>query len=501
VPDYINPSPPPTDPDEIAQAAFERIRTSFSNYDPRESQLATVVIIALAFRAAEIADLVPLIPKSIFRWFGANVIGLPPDDGNPAGATVTIFVRDDVGYTIDADTVLSIEDDEGNTHLFSTDVDVEIPEGETSVSNVNVTALEDGPEANGITAGAVSLVEALDYVINVTQQGTSGGGLDAEDDNTYLNRLSRRLGLIPRPVLAEDFAALAMVEFPEIWRMASINHYQPGAFAFDLLNFSGTITGGTWKLTWGSTTANLAWNATPEQVKLAMVAADPTFMKYDEIKITPLSPTQWKFEWLNPATWIAGGSLGGNPPFFMTTDVALTGTGTPNITGAGRPPGMAYDPGDPAQAGVVSVCGILEDGQAFSATFKDAVKAFLEANREWGFVVNVPDPTFHTVDATFTFTTHLNYNKADVEARAEAAVAAYVNPVTFAAPPNDPRGWNLQKTIYHWEIVGVLQSVEGLDRLITLTIGLNGGAQGTTDKVMTGDFPLPQPGNIIGTAA
>jgi hypothetical protein len=31
--------------------------------------------------------------------------------------------------------------------------------------------------------------------------------------------------------------------------------------------------------------------------------------------------------------------------------------------------------------------------------------AFLQANREWGFVVNVIDPTRNTVDASFTFTT------------------------------------------------------------------------------------------------
>src|SRR5688500_5415463 len=109
MPDYINPAPLPTDPEDITQAAFDQGRLIFTNYDQRESQLATIVIIALAFRAAEVADLVPLIPKSIFRWFGANVIGLPPEDGTPASATVTIYVRDDVGYTIESDTVLTLE--------------------------------------------------------------------------------------------------------------------------------------------------------------------------------------------------------------------------------------------------------------------------------------------------------------------------------------------------------------------------------------------------------
>jgi hypothetical protein len=491
MPDYINPSPPPTDPDEIAQAAFERVRLTFPNYDPRESQMATIVMVALAFRAAEIADLVPLIPKSIFRWFGANVIGLPPEDGGPAQATVTIFVRDDAGYTIDSDTVLSIEDDQGDTHLFSLDSDTVIPAGATSVSNVTVTALDDGEEANGITGGPTALVEALDYVISVTQQGTSNGGTEAEDDNTYLNRLSRRLGLIPRPVLAEDFAALAMVEFPEIWRMASLNHYSPGPNKIHRLNFNQPVTGGTFRiLIEGDLTTNIAYPTTPAIVKAAIEVASPSVSPGD-IRVTDTGANGYLIEWL-------AGPLAPSGPLanFFVWDDSTTGAGSVDMSTY-----QNYVTPNPAMAGVVSVAGQYADGTTLSAPLKAAVDALLQANREWGFIVNVVDFNYHDVDSTFTFTTLPNYNKSDVEARAEAAVAAYVSPATYGAPPNDARGLKLQPVIYYWELVGVLESVEGLDRLITLTIGLNGAVQSASDKTMSGDFPLPRPGNIIGTAS
>jgi hypothetical protein len=109
VPDYINPAPPPTDPDEIAQDAFDRIRDNFPNFDPRESQLATIVILALALRIAEVAD----------------------------------------------------------------------------------------------------------------------------------------LGLVPRPVVAADFAALTMVTYPEVFRALALDNYAPGTNQTSKLDFGGTITGGT----------------------------------------------------------------------------------------------------------------------------------------------------------------------------------------------------------------------------------------------------------------
>jgi hypothetical protein len=485
MPEYLNPAPPPTDPDDIAQAAFERIRLSFPNYDPRESQMATIVLVALAFRAAEIADLVPLIPRSIFRWFGANVIGLPPDDGSPASATVTIFVRDDSGYTIEADTPVAIEDAEGNIHLFSLDADAVVDIGQTSVSNVLLSALEDGTEANGITTGAASLVEALDFVIAVTQQGTTGGGTDAEDDTDYINRLARRLGLIPRPVLAEDFAALAMVEFPEIWRMGALNHYGPGTNQVNRLNFTGTISGGTYTLTLaGQTTAAIAYNATPPQVQAAIEALSTA--NSGDVLVVDSGLGYFRIE--------HRGAYAFTTRAFSVTS-SVTGGGAVSVT----TDTAAVTP-DPAQAGVVTVAGQLEDGTALPGVTKAAVDAILQANREWGFVVNVVDFDYHNLDATFTFTSFANFDPADVEARAEQAIKDFANPATFAAPPDDARGLKIVDTVYLYELVGALEAVKGLDRLVTLTIGLDGGGQSAADKALTGNIPMLRPGTINGTA-
>jgi hypothetical protein len=83
--------------------------------------------------------------------------------------------------------------------------------------------------------------------------------------------------------------------------------------------------------------------------------------------------------------------------------------------------------------------------------------------------------------------------------RAEQAVRDYLDPLTFSAPPNDARGWSIQTKVYLWEVVGILQAVLGLDRLVTLNLGLNGGSQASADLTLIGNIPVTVPGSIIGT--
>lgn len=488
MPDYLNPTPPPVDPDAIAQATFDRIRETFPNYDPRESQLATMVIVALALRAAEIADLVPLIPRSIFRWFGANIINLPPFAGSPASASVTVYVRDDAGYTIPADTTMAIEDAEGVSHLFSFDIDIVVPAGSTSAGPVTVTALDDGVIGNGITAGTVTLVEALDYVIDVTQQGTSSGGADEEDDDDYLNRLTRRMGLAPRPVLADDFAAHAMVQFPEIYRMAAIDHYAHGTNEKQTVSSSDAIAGNaTWTVA-GIATSAIAWNSTAAAIQAILDAALG-------IGNTAVSggppPAAVTIEFKN------GKGEQDIPAIVVNAGWTKTGGTAATVTVTTIQPGVAANA---TTAGRVTVGGVDSAGANLTSAKKAEVDAFLQGEREWGFVVDVIDPTRNAVDSNFSFTTSPNYDPADVKARAEQAVRDYLDPKTFGAPPNDPHGWSIQTKVYLWEVVGVLQSVLGLDRLVTLTLGLNGGAQSSADVTLNGTLPITDPGTIVGTA-
>jgi hypothetical protein len=130
---------------------------------------------------------------------------------------------------------------------------------------------------------------------------------------------------------------------------------------------------------------------------------------------------------------------------------------------------------------------------------KSDIDTFLQSQREFGFIVNVVDPTFNSIDASFSFTTQTGYDAAATKEAAETAVADYLNPATFGAPPGDARGWSVQSKVYLWEIVTAINNVIGVERLTSLTLGLNGGTQSAADVTLTGSIPLPRPGTIVGT--
>jgi hypothetical protein len=494
VPEYIAPLPPSTDPDEIAGGAFDRIRDSFPNYDPRESQLATIVIVALSLRIAEVADLVPMIPKSIFRYFGSQMVGLPPDDGGPATATVTIYTRDTAGYTVEAGTELTLEDADGDDHLFALRDNAVIPAGSTSLANVVVESIDDGTVANNITAGTAVLVDSLDYVVNITQQGTSSGGTDPEDDDTYINRVALRVGLIPRPTTAPDFSALTLVTFPDVYRSLAIDNYAPGTNQTTKLDFGGTITGGTYTITVtapglsAQATNPITWvagdqSATIQAALEALPAIDP-----GEAVVTLQAGTPNDYLITFGGRWAA---------LAVTVAVsnALTGT-APTLAASTFQAAIAPNA---ALLANVTLANIDVNGNALSAPLKAQIDAFLQAQREFGFVVNVIDPTYTNVDVSFSFTTEAGSDATATRSGAEQAVRDYLNPATFGSPSGDARGWSVQTKVYLWELITVVNNFTGVDRVTALTIGANGGTQAATDLTLTGSIPLPRPGSVIGT--
>lgn len=491
MPDYINPPGPPTDPVDISDSALDYIRGYFPNFNPQEAQLAVVIIAALALRAAGLNDLAGMVPRAIYRTFGADLIGLPPGDGSRATATVSISVRDSNGYTIEDGTLLGIEDVNGDLHLFQLVSPAVIPLGQTTISNVVVEAEQEGATANNITAGNVTMVDALDYVTNVTQQGTSSGGSDPEEDDDYLNRLSRRLGLIPRPVVAEDFANLMLVEWPEIYRAFARNRYTPGLN--EIQEISHAATAGTITLVFeGQTTTALSFNETAASLKTRLEALSN--IAVDEVIVTggpwPTAPLRIEFT----------GTLGNSNRTQITA-------GTNSLTGGGGAASFSVVTARQGQVfnadtdDEITVGGIYEDGLGLSTTLKAEVAVFLAAQRLYGFVVNVADPTFHDIAIVYSIYKFPQYSDADVAAGIDAALRGFLSPLTWGSTPDDARAMVRDPEVALNSIIGVINGVQGVQRVNSVTIGLNGGAPAAANATMTGTWPLPRPATITGTIA
>lgn len=385
---YTDP-PLETDPETLAQDAFAYLAGQFPAWQPSEAQLEVWLLRAFARMAAEARDIASDVPRAIFRFFG-QLVGVPSIEDTPASADTTWVLADNAGHVIEEGTVVGIPHPDGDLVDFEVLADVTVPAGQTTTAAgaVKLVAIEAGARGSGLT-GTPELVDGLEFeVTSITLVGQTTGGVDAESDDDYLDRLVEQLELMaPRPIIPEDFATFAR-------SVAGIDR----ALAIDGYNASTTATG---------------------QEKTITVAV---------------------------------------------------------VDAAGATP---------------------------SSGLRNEVDALLQAEREWNFLVFVIGPTYTPVQVTFTAKAYAGHVPADVEAAAEAAVAAYLSPANWARPQDsNERLWLPgHDRIRIGELYTVLNEVPGLDYVTALTFGAEGGALGAADFVLAGPAPMPQPGTITGTVS
>lgn len=382
--EYIS-VPIDTDPQDILNDAYSFIQNVIPGWTPSDGHLDVWLLQSVASVASESRDVASEVTRSIFRWYGAYLIGLPPIDATAATSETTWTMIDSGGYTVPGGTQVAITDDYGNVIPFETMDDITVFPGSnvTAVGAVNIIASAPGADGNAIgTAGSnIELLDPLTFVDHIVLEAVTSGGQDAETDDDYLNRLSSTLQMLaPRPILPEDFSVFAR-NIPGVWRATTLDGYNPTTATYN-----------------------------------------------------------------NPRT--------------------------------------------------VSIAVIDQDGNACSTSVKNAVLADLEARREVNFQIYVIDPTYTTIKVTATIQALSGWDITSVQADIEAALNSYLSPATWGTTQLDQRAWVNNVNIRYLEISTVINNVNGVDYIASLTIGAGAGAMGTADLVMSGVAPLPQPGTM-----
>lgn len=221
--DYVS-SPIAVDPDELKARAYDYLRAAIPGWEPADGNLDAWLIEAVAELAAQVAEAASDATVAIFRWFGANLVDVPPIDPSAASVTTAWTMQDVAGYTIPAGTTIGWTSTRGALVGFQTAEDVVIASGSDAATGVLVVAVTEGADANGLT-GTAQLVDGLDFVASVIAEDVTTGGTDGETDDAYLNRLAEELRLMaPRPIVPEDFATLAR-RVAGVDRAAALNGY------------------------------------------------------------------------------------------------------------------------------------------------------------------------------------------------------------------------------------------------------------------------------------
>ena len=148
---------------------------------------------------------------------------------------------------------------------------------------------------------------------------------------------------------------------------------------------------------------------------------------------------------------------------------------------------------------MVAVASMDANGAASNSVIKSEIDAYLQANREINFIVNVIDPKFTTVNVVTTVTAIAGYTLATVQASVVDAINTFLNPALWGQDPtvtqqSASNTWLETPTVYYNELVTAISNVQGVGRVVSLT--MNGG---TADVSLATPAALPHVGTVTVT--
>lgn len=142
------------------------------------------------------------------------------------------------------------------------------------------------------------------------------------------------------------------------------------------------------------------------------------------------------------------------------------------------------DPGD--HPGHMTVAVLGDGGAPLSTEAKNEIEQALEARAVAVLVVHVVDITIELVPVTTQVHLFDGFDEAITLQAVEDAIAAYI----------DPLFWAWGGTIRHNELVSLIDRVDGVDYVMTVSID----GSPTADYVISGPATLPKAGTVTATA-
>lgn len=477
--------PVTTDAVTLQNNALDFLATSMPGWTPREGHLEVWLLEAMAQMMAETAQVAAQVPLSIFQYFGQQLLGLAPIAGVAATVPSTWTLTDTLGHTIPAGTRVAYLVSSTTSVVFTVQSAVTVAPGSnvTATGGVILVAQTVGTSVNGLAAGAVTMLDNLAFVLSVATTAVTSGGVDAENQLAYLNRLSADLQLLtPRPIIPSDFSALARNRVG-VARAVTLDGYQPPVIGVTAtaVGTGGTFSAATyfWKVT--ATGVFGATGGSAEVTKAIVLngsatiawAKNPNATGYKVYRSTTTGG-----ESTTPA--LVGTISSGSTLTFTDTGAAATTGAAPTTPATGN-------------ARTVTVVGVDATGQPLSSTVQTDVITALAAQREVNFIVNTMAPTYTSLDISVHLIGNVGADLAAVTTAATAALTALLNPATWGGPSP---AWTNTTVLRYLTVATILGEVTGVEYISSLTMCVHGGSLAATDVTLTGPVSLPTVGAL-----
>lgn len=234
---------PPTvevDRDAITQQIIDEIQAALPGLTVAPGTLLWVLVKAFAARHAEGLELLVERAEGEYDAFGQKLIRLPREGSTQASTTSTWTATDTLGHTIEAGTQVTLDDGSGNRVAFAVASDVAIPNGSntTATGAVTLVAVETGSAATGLHLDPQP-ERTLSWLATITIVAPTTGGQDAEDQDTYVDRLADELTLLQRTLTTVDKFEAYSRGWPTIDRALGIARYDAST---STANVGGHVT-------------------------------------------------------------------------------------------------------------------------------------------------------------------------------------------------------------------------------------------------------------------
>jgi hypothetical protein len=190
-----------TEAEELKSISYDRMQVDQPTWDPatRKGSATVRVIDATAYQNAEVmSEFGAVTDIAAARMFA--LIGIPQLQAVQATTSLTVTVLDSAGYVIPSGTEWLLSSGAGEQIIALSVEDITIPPGsETTVTGgVTVIAVDPGTIGNGYGLGGLGITGAqlqapiYTWITGATAVAATTGGVDSEDNDTYLSRAARQ---------------------------------------------------------------------------------------------------------------------------------------------------------------------------------------------------------------------------------------------------------------------------------------------------------------------
>jgi hypothetical protein len=401
---------------------------------------------------ASLSELASDVSTQIYRYFGANIVNVQPNNATPAVGTINITVQDVNGpYVIPAFTQMSFPDASGQLQGFETTADVTVPNGSTTATSVFVQAMTPGSLGNGCSGSGDLDSTGITFITALTLSVPTANGTDAETDADYLNRLTSLFTtLTPTPITPVDFTVIAATQ-AGVSRAFTLPAFNPANWTL-----SGTLTSTSTSVTVAAT-ANIPLGA-------------------------PVSGTGV------PANTYVTGITSGT---VFTMNNAATASGAQTLTIGGQ-----LNQGGYVTSWVMGPTDVLTTPQM------SAIQTTIQAECLSNIIYNVEAPTKNTIAVTTAVVAWPGVDPTAAQTAVTAALTSFLEPQNFGQNSNagavqsgpTTQAWLNDTVVRVVVLENLIMNVPGVHYISSLTI--NGVA---ADFPLAGIVPITVPGTMTVT--